>query len=84
MDRIAVMTDTNSGLTPEQAAQLGVYLLPMPFTVGERACFEHLDISQEEFYALQLQGEPITSSQPAPADLLAMWDEALTDHETVI
>lgn len=84
MERIAVMTDTNSGMTPEEARQAGVALLAMPFTVDGRACFEYLDISHEEFYALQAGGGEITSSQPAPADLLAMWDELLEDHDFII
>lgn len=84
MERIAVMTDTNSGLTPEQARQAGVALLAMPFTVDGRACLEHLDISHEEFFALQSQGASITSSQPAPADLLSMWDELLETHDSII
>lgn len=84
MERIAVMTDTNSGMTPEEARQAGVALLAMPFTVNGRACFEHLDISHEEFYSLQLQGAEITSSQPAPADLLSMWDELLEDNDFIL
>ena len=84
MERIAVMTDTNSGMTPEEARQAGVALLAMPFTVDGRACFEYLDISQEEFYALQGEGAEITSSQPAPADLLAMWDELLEEHDFIV
>lgn len=84
LERIAVMTDTNSGMTPEEARQAGVALLAMPFTVDERPCLEHLDLSQEEFYRLQTQGASITSSQPAPADLLAMWDELLETNDSVI
>lgn len=84
MERIAVMTDTNSGMTPEQAHQVGVALLSMPFTVDGRSCFEHLDISHEEFYRLQVEGADITSSQPAPADLLAMWDELLQANDAII
>ena len=84
MERIAVMTDTNSGMTPEEARQAGVALLAMPFTVDGRACFEHLDISHREFYAIQAQGAQITSSQPAPADLLGMWDELLESNDTII
>lgn len=84
MERIAVMTDTNSGLTPAEASQLGVFLLSMPFTVGSQVCFEHLDISHDDFYARQLQGVTITSSQPAPADLLSMWDSVLTRHDKLI
>ena len=84
MERIAVMTDTNSGMTPEEARQTGVALLAMPFTVDGRACFEHVDLSHEEFFRLQTQGAEITSSQPAPADLLSMWDELLETHDNII
>lgn len=84
MERIAVMTDTNSGMTPEEARQAGVALLAMPFSVDGRNCLEHLDLSHEEFYALQTQGAAITSSQPAPADLLAMWDELLDSNDFII
>lgn len=84
MERIAVMTDTNSGMTPEEARQAGVALLAMPFTVDGRGCFEYLDISHQEFYRLQAEGAEISSSQPAPADLLAMWDELLEDNDTII
>lgn len=84
MERIAVMTDTNSGMTPEEARQAGVALLAMPFTVDGRACLEHLDLSQEEFYHLQVQGSEIMSSQPAPADLLSMWDTLLEDHDSIL
>lgn len=84
MERIAVMTDTNSGLTPEEARLTGVALLAMPFTVDGRSCFEHVDLSHEEFFRLQAQGAEITSSQPAPADLLAMWDELLETHDKII
>lgn len=84
MERIAVMTDTNSGMTPEEARQAGVALLAMPFTVDGRACLEHLDLSQDEFYRLQVQGSEITSSQPAPADLLSMWDTLLEEHDSIL
>ena len=84
MERIAVMTDTNSGMTPEEATQAGIALLPMPFTVDGRDCFEYLNISHEEFYALQNAGAQISSSQPAPADLLSMWDDLLESNDFVI
>ena len=84
MERIAVMTDTNSGISPEEAKELGVFLLAMPFSVDGRVYHEFLDISHEEFYASQLAGAHITSSQPAPADLLSMWDAALEEHDKLI
>lgn len=84
MERIAVMTDTNSGISPEEAQQLGVFLLAMPFSVDGHAYHEFLDLSHEEFYASQLAGAQVSSSQPAPADLLDMWDKALEDHDKLI
>lgn len=84
MVHIAVMTDTNSGMTPEEARQAGVFLLAMPFTVDGRECFEHLDISHEEFYRQQLSGAQISSSQPAPAALLDMWDTILEQYDALV
>ena len=84
MERIAVMTDTNSGMTPDEARQSGVALLAMPFTIDARGCLEHLDISHEEFFRLQAQGASISSSQPAPAELLSMWDKLLENHDVII
>lgn len=84
MNRIAVMTDTNSGISPEEARELGIFLLAMPFSVDGHVYHEFLDLSHEEFYASQLAGAQITSSQPAPADLLDMWDKALEEHEKLI
>lgn len=84
MVHIAVMTDTNSGMTPEEARQAGVFLLTMPFTVDGRECFEHLDISHEEFYRQQLAGAQISSSQPAPAALLDMWDTILEQYDALV
>ena len=84
MERIAVMTDTNSGISPEDAGRTGIFLLAMPFTVDDRVCLEYLDISHEEFYQRQSEGAQISSSQPAPAELLAMWDQALEDHDKLI
>ncbi len=84
MERIAVMTDTNSGISPEEARQAGVFLLAMPFTVDGRPCFEYVDLTHEEFYSLQTGGADIFSSQPAPADLLAMWDKALEEYDSLL
>jgi len=84
MERIAVMTDTNSGISPEEARQAGIFLLAMPFTVDGRPCFEYVDLTHEEFYTLQTGGADIFSSQPAPADLLSMWDELLESNDTII
>ena len=84
MEKIAIMTDTNSGMTPEEAAREDVCLLPMPFTVESRTYFEYQDIGQQEFYVRQAQGLNISSSQPAPADLAAVWDGILESHDRLL
>lgn len=84
MAQIAVMTDTNSGMTPEEAREAGVFLLAMPFTVDGCECFEYLNISHEAFYSRQLAGAQISSSQPAPAALLDMWDSILEEHDALV
>ena len=84
MEQIAIMTDTNSGMTPDEAAAHRVFLLPMPFTVGGAEFFEFRDIGHRDFYDKQRSGVEISSSQPAPADLLAMWDKILEDYSQLI
>lgn len=84
MEKIAIMTDTNSGMTPEEAAQQNVFLLAMPFTVAGVPYFEYRNITHQEFYARQREGAEVSSSQPSPADLLAMWDEILEEHDCLL
>jgi len=84
MEKIAIMTDSNSGLTPEEARREDIFLLPMPFTVNGKECLEYRDLTQEKFYEYQLAGANIFSSQPAPADLAAMWDNILNSYDKLI
>ena len=77
--RTAIMTDTNSGLTREEARRLGVYLLPMPVVVNGQVYYEGESISEEAFYAAQLSGAAVSTSQPSPGDVLAMWERAFAD-----
>ena len=39
MKRIGIVTDSHSSITPEEAARLGVHILPMPFTIGGHPAF---------------------------------------------
>ena len=70
MGRIAIVTDSNSGITQFQAEELGVYVIPMPFYINEKMYLEGVTLTQEEFYE-KLQGaKTISTSQPSPADLV--------------
>lgn len=82
--RIAVITDSNSGITQDEARELGVYVLPMPFMIDGMQFEEGIDLSQEEFYRHMENGADITTSQPAPAMVTGLWDELLKEYDQIV
>lgn len=82
--RIAIMTDTNSGMTADEAGRLGVALLPMPFTIDGEAFLEGRNLTAAQFYEALKNGAKVATSQPSPADTLAMWDELLQTNDAVV
>ena len=78
------MTDTNSGLTPEQAKELGVYLLPMPILINGKEYYEHQTITPKEFYKEMQEKADISTAQPSPADLMDLWEEILKTHDEIV
>ena len=85
MNKTAILTDTNSGITAEQAKKLGIYLLPMEFTINGRSCREGVDISHEEFYKIISDTKTeVSTTQPSPGDLAECWDSILREHEELV
>ena len=84
MHPIAIVTDSNSGITQQQGRALGISVLPMPFTINGAPYFEDINLSQEEFYRFLAQDVDVSTSQPAPGDVTALWDKLLADHEAVV
>lgn len=84
MSKIAVVTDTNSGITREEAKKLGVYLLPMPIIVDGTEYFEGVTCTYEHFFEMLEAGAEVSTSQPSPESLTAMWEEALATHDSVV
>ena len=82
--RIAVVTDSNSGITQKLAKELGVFVLPMPFVINGETFFEDISLSQEAFYEKLQSDAAISTSQPAPGDILDLWDTLLQDHDAVV
>lgn len=82
--KIAVVTDSNSGITQNQAVELGLYVLPMPFMIDNNTYEEGVTLSQEEFYQYMDDGADISTSQPAPAAVTGLWDELLKDHDAIV
>ena len=77
--RTAVMTDSNSGIKPEEGEELGVFSLSMPVIIDGKVYFEGKDIDEKEFYDSMISGKDVTSSQPSPGDVMDMWDSILED-----
>ena len=84
MSKIAVVTDSNSGITQARAEELGVYVLPMPFYINEELFFEDITLSQEEFYKKLEEDAEISTSQPSPGDVLDLWDRLLEVYDEVV
>jgi len=82
--RIAILTDTNSGITAKEAADLGIFSMPMPVIIDETAHYEGLDLSEEELYDAMRAGKDVSTSQPAPKDLLDQWDVLLKEYDQVV
>jgi DegV family protein with EDD domain len=84
MANVAVVTDSNSGITPEMGRQLGVTVVPMPVHINGTVFYEGENLSQEQFYQNLLSGAEIATSQPAPADVLGLWDKVLETYDELV
>ncbi len=84
MSKIAVVTDTNSSITPEEAKKLGVYILAMPFIVDEKEYFEDVTCTYERFFEMLGSGSEVSTSQPAPESITSLWDEILKTNDYII
>ena len=72
MNKIAIMTDSNSGITQKEAERLGIRVLPMPFFINDELFYEDITLTQEEFYQRLAEDADISTSQPSPADVMEL------------
>ena len=84
MPGIAIMTDSNCGIMPDEGRDLGIYVLPMLVIIDGQTYYEGIDITLDEFFKKQTEGADITTSQPSPGDVEAMWTELLKTHDEVL
>ena len=84
MEKIAIVTDSNSGITQEKAKKLGIRVLPMPFYIDGELFYEDITLTQEEFYQRLAEDADISTSQPSPAEVTGLWDEVLQDNDKII
>ena len=81
---IAIITDSNSGISDIEAQKLGIFVLPMPIIIDQKTYFEGVDITRQQFFKMQLSGKNITSSQPSPASVKNLWDTALKSYDEIV
>ena len=84
MSKIAIVTDSNSGITQKEGKELGISVIPMPFYINEELYFEDITLTQDEFYQKLNEDEDIKTSQPAPGDVLDLWEKLLEDHDEIV
>ena len=84
MSRIAIVTDSNSGITQKEGKKLGISVIPMPFYINDELYFEDITLTQEEFYQKLDEDADIKTSQPAPGDVLDLWEKLLEDHDEIV
>lgn len=84
VSRVAVITDSNSGITQEEAEKLGIYVLPMPFMIDGKEYFEGISLSVPEFFE-KLENEcDISTSQPSPEDITNLWEDVLKKYDEIV
>lgn len=84
MNKVAIMTDSNSGITQKEAEVLRSRVLPMPFLIDGETFFEEISLTQEQFYERLAQDVDISTSQPSPEDVTKAWEELLEENESIV
>ncbi len=84
MKKIAVITDSNSSMTQKEAKELGVFVLPMPFTIDNEAYYEDINLTVDEFYEKLEEDSEIFTSQPSLEAVTQLWDEVLQEYDEIV
>ncbi len=84
MEKVAILTDSNSGITQKEGQELGIKVIPMPFTIDGEEYFEDINLTQEQFYEKLVAGANVSTSQPSIGMVSSVWDELLENYESVV
>lgn len=84
MSKIAIVTDSNSGITQEEAGRYGVFVVPMPFMIDDETYYEDITLTQEEFYERLSGGANVITSQPTPDSIMDLWDRLLNEYDEIV
>ena len=84
MSRVAIVTDSNSGITQSQAKELGVTVMPMPFFIDNETYYEDIDLTQEDFYQKLTENASISTSMPLVGNVTDTWDALLQEYDEIV
>ena len=84
MAKVAIVTDSNSGITQKQGKELGIFVLPMPFFIDGKLFFEDITLTQEQFYEKLGADSNISTSQPSPGDVMELWEKVLKEYDEIV
>lgn len=82
--KVAVITDTNSGMTPEDAKEKDIFLVPMPVIIDGKEYLEHVNIKYDDFYQALESGAEVKTSQPTAGSVMDLWDKVLKDYDQIV
>ena len=84
MSKVAIVTDSNSGITQAQAKELGIFVVPMPFIIDGETYFEDISLTEDEFYERLIGGADISTSQPSPEAVMKLWNEIFLEYDEIV
>ena len=84
MSSVAIVTDSNSGISQAEGKELGIYVIPMPCLVDGKLYYENVDITKEQFYHFMESDADLTTSQPSPGDVMDLWDKILKEYDEIV
>lgn len=84
MSKIAIVTDSNSGISQERAKEMGIFVLPMPFLINGKEHLDGIDLFPPEFYEYLKQDADVSTSQPSPESVTALWDKVLGEYDEIV
>ena len=84
MSKVAIITDSNSGITQNEAKESGIFVIPMPFYIDGNLHFEDIDLTQKQFYEELARDVEISTSQPAVGDIQELWDKVLQEYDQIV
>ncbi len=84
MKKIAIVTDDNSGITPEEAKKLGIYIIKMPVLIDGTEYYEYDNLTSEQFYKFLEEDRDVKTSQPSPGNVMNLWESLLKDYDEIV